>query len=137
MITWKEITHSKAKGGLDICPFVVQAQALKIRHVNQLIDNKKTKWISIASSLIVEDLKKGPHKKERKHRKIVDAILLNPKIHIPNSPTLRGMLKGWAVASKELQFRFQENSLPNSVVTEQLLMLYDRNYDLEGVMKAL
>lgn len=104
LIAWQEITRPEAKGGLDIHRFEEQVSTL-MRHVAQLIDNRQMEWTKIARHFIKEALRVGPQKKERNHWTISKEILLDKDIHVTNSPTTQGMLKGWADVAQWLTLR--------------------------------
>lgn len=110
-----------------------------MRYISQFIANRRTKWTSIAISLITKELKKlGPSQKRKETLEDCSFFLLDSEIHNPNFLTYEGMLRGWTAATKELQFNFAEKALPILSMIDQLLMLYKRiNLPSEGIMKAL
>lgn len=48
IIAWNEITHTKEAGGLDIRTFELQALALKLRSVTQILQNRNVEWVWMA-----------------------------------------------------------------------------------------
>lgn len=60
----------------------------------------------------------GPKKKGRKLGRVAEALLLDTDIHIPNAPTLRGMLSGWKEATDKLKFSFEHNTIPKGISIE-------------------
>lgn len=65
LVAWKEIAKKKTESSLDIQPFEAQAQALKMRCVEQILNIRNCEWTILAKSFIYETLKVGLEKKER------------------------------------------------------------------------
>lgn len=77
--------------------------------------------------MIREAMKLGPMKKECRRWPLVEVLLLDPNLHIPNALTLRGMLKGWKASSKALALDFCENSIPKTATLNHVMTLYQCN----------
>lgn len=132
LVAWEEIARTRKEGGLDILPFETQAQALKTRYITQLLEDRSTEWVWMAKKFIHDTLKTSPDKKEMKGWKVTDALLLDPKILVTNSPTLKGILRGWQHADDTLEFKFGEGTISKGATINQLLKLYQMNCGING-----
>lgn len=66
LVAWSTITKSTKDGGLNFQPFEYQAQLLKMRCTAHIVENFPTEWVKIANVIIKGNLRKGPHKRERR-----------------------------------------------------------------------
>lgn len=108
-----------------------------MRHVSKILEGRDIEWIWMCEHFIKVALKVGSHKKERHHWEVVGVLLIN-NLQITNSPTVRGLLKGWARVARNLIFTFNEGSILRDASIEQLLQLYSIAYNLDVVaLKAL
>lgn len=65
LIAWDDISRPREEGKLDIRPFKLQAKALKMRNIAQLLEGREIEWIWIMEVFIKAAMRTGPHKKER------------------------------------------------------------------------
>lgn len=52
---------------------------------------------------------------------VADALLLDPKIQVTNTPMLKGILQRWQKVTSSLEFQFKEGAIPKGAIVNQLM----------------
>lgn len=82
---------------------------------------------------ICASLKVGPHKKTRRGWDLWEALLLVPDLKVLHSPTMQGMLQGWAATSAKLDFDFHDRFVPSSASMDQVLILSKKSFGVADI----
>lgn len=69
----------------------------------------------------------------RKRWDPTEAKLLVLDLKVPHSPTIQGMLQGWATTSVKLEFKFHDESIMSSAFMDQVLILYKKTFGIVDV----
>ncbi|KAL3684534.1 hypothetical protein R1sor_002556 [Riccia sorocarpa] len=95
MIAWRRVIRAKSLGGVGISSFVERANALQMRHVCAILEDKQTDWIRIARRIIQIKHRIGPQSTERSQWDVSDPLILSSAWRIPEVPTLDRLLCIW------------------------------------------
>lgn len=101
-----------------------------MRHTTKILIGEDKEWATMATEIVKKGLKSVLGKKERRWWSPDEALLLSNEMLITGSSTLKGLLKGWYAKSQHLNFNFSIGKLPQTLTTEQIILLYSRTTEV-------
>ncbi|KAL2635715.1 hypothetical protein R1flu_007194 [Riccia fluitans] len=126
LVSWESVSQLKRNGGLQIRPFHIVADVLKMRYVGRLLNGDLDDWAQIMGHFIREQMQQRPGCREAKLWSVEEGLLLLPTLSMPHSETTRNVLQGWFKFRKFLRLDEHTLVLPGSITLRQLQDLMKR-----------
>lgn len=125
LVSWTDIAISNVEGGVGIENLYNTSLALKMRWCGCLFTEDDKAWTQLAWAGVARSLNFVFHRRMRRRWTATKAFLLDDKMHIPGSPLLRDLFKGFNLTHTRLYFQPAGACLPSQLTIEQLMLLFN------------
>ncbi|KAL2613154.1 hypothetical protein R1flu_024846 [Riccia fluitans] len=126
LVKWDSITKLKQNGGLQIRPFQLVSDVLKMRYLGRLMSGDQADWVQMMRHFIRLQLQKRSSCREIRFWSAEEGLLLLPTLSIPESETTNNIVQSWLRCRKHLTLAEHKLILPGSITLRQLLELLNR-----------
>ncbi|KAL3676016.1 hypothetical protein R1sor_025964 [Riccia sorocarpa] len=123
LVAWDTFCRSKQEGGMGFTCFELQAKALKMRFITQLMEGQDLDWVEIANAIISWKVADTQYRWPELTWTTPEVLLLGAKMRLENAPILRRMLEGWWEIRRWLNFKGTVNDLSKRTQVEQLMSI--------------
>ncbi|KAL3693122.1 hypothetical protein R1sor_006773 [Riccia sorocarpa] len=123
LVAWDSVAKPFEEGGLDVKPFQVVADALKLKYIGRLLEGEDEDWSYMIKYFIRGAMQNTTHGRESRWWTPEEGLLLLNTIPVPQSDTARQFIQSWIKVCRSLTLDPMHWSIPQTTTVRQAELL--------------